>query len=203
VLQSGRTVDLTGLIDVRGGSGGVFNRTAGGVAPSGVVLQISGGDGAPGYVRLETGEGATVAQLATMQPAASASNLGALTEFDDLVVCQSKWYSTALIFGPEFARYEIRGTVDGTPFLLSDDPAVSTQTASVGAPVRALFQAAQLDLATQVPVQIAPWRTGVRSSSTQTGIASDGLNGFRFQLFADYTVGQVIRIDQIVIVYRV
>ncbi|MBL8755200.1 MAG: Ig-like domain-containing protein [Planctomycetes bacterium] len=206
VLQAGRTVDLTGQIDVRGGLGGVFNRTAGtagGASPSGVVLQIAGGDGSAGFVRLETGEGATLSQLGTMQPAPVADNIGPLNERDDLVVCQSKWYSTNLIFGPEFARYEIRGTVDGVPFLLSDDPAVSTQAATIGAPVRALFQGAQLDLSTQVPVQIAPWRTSVRSSPTQTGIASDGLNGFRFQLFADYTVGQVITIDQIVIVYRV
>ncbi len=206
VLQSGRQVDLTGQIDVRGGLGGVFNRVAGtnnGAAPAGMQAQILGGDGAPGFVRLESAAGANVTQLTGMLPAPTAQNVGVLTERDDLVVCTSKYYSTGLIFGPEFARYEIHGSVDGVPFVLSDDPAVSSQAALVGAPVRALFQAAQLDLATGATIQVAPWRLGVRSSSTQTGIASDGLNGFRFQLLADYTLGQVITIDKVVVVYRV
>ncbi len=205
VLQSGRIIDLSGLIDVRGGNGGVFNRQAGtgGLPPAGASVQISGGNGAPGYVRLEGPTLPPLSSLSSMQPVATTDNLGVLNERDSLVTSLSKFYSTQLIFGPEFARYEIYGSVDGVPFVLSDDPAVSTQAAQVGSPVRALWQAARLDLATNEPLEIAPWRTSVRSSSTQTGIASDGLNGFRFQLLADYSLGLVITIDRVVVVFRV
>ncbi|MFY9341556.1 MAG: hypothetical protein WAT39_03645, partial [Planctomycetota bacterium] len=211
VLQSGRQVEFVGAlgsISVVGGTGGVFNRSASGSPggtspPGGAIVQIAGGDGSPGFVRLETPTLPALSQLASMQPAANANNLGVLTERDDLVVCRSKFYSTGLIFGPEFARYEIRGTVDGVPFVLSDDAAVSPQAATIGAPIRALFQGAQLDLATNEPLQIGLWRTSVVSSSTQTGIASDGLNGFRFLLLADYSTGSVITVDKVVIVYRV
>lgn len=206
VMQSGNLIDISGLIDVRGGLGGIFNRTAGannGAPPLGAAVQISGGNGANGFVRLEAPTLPALSVLASMQPAATNDNVGVLTERDDLVVCSSKFYTTGQLFGPEFARYEIRGTIDGTPFLLSDDPAVSTQQAQPGAPVRVLFQAAQLDLVTNEPSQIGPWRSAVRSSSTQTGIDADSFNGFRFKLFADYTLGSVITVDQIVVVYRI
>jgi hypothetical protein len=166
-------------------------------------VQIAGGNGAPGYVRLESPVLPPLSQLVAMQPAATADNVAVLSERDPLVVCRSRYYSTQLIFGPEFARYEITGTIDGTPFLLSDDPAVSTIPATSGAPVRALWQAAQLDLSTGAVQSVGPWRDSVRTSGTQTGIASDGLNGFRFMLFADYTLGSVITVDRVVVVYRV
>jgi hypothetical protein len=146
-----------------------------------------------------------LAQLVTRLPAARADNVGVLTERDDLVMCRSRYYSTQLAFGPEFARYEIYGNVDGAAFLLSDDPAISPQAAGIGAPVRALFQAAQLDLATNEPQQIGPWRTSVRSSSSQTGIASDGMNGYRFMLQADSTVvgaSSTITVTKVVVVFR-
>jgi hypothetical protein len=206
VMQSGDLAEINGLIDVRGGLGGVFNRTAGpnnGAPPAGAAVQIAGGNGANGFVRFETTTQPTLAQLATMQPPPVPDNVGVLAERDPLVACTSKFYTTGQIFGPEFARYEIYGTMDGTPFLLSDDPAVSTQEARPGAPVRALFQAAQLDLVTNEPQEIGVWRTAVRSSATQTGIDADSLNGFRFQLLADYALGSVITVDKVVVVYRI
>lgn len=209
VMQTGGQLEFLGAagsIDVRGGLGGTVNRFAGlnnGAPPAGASVQIVGGNGAPGFVRLEAPTAPALSVLSAMQPPATPDNVATLTERDNLVVCRSKFRSTGLIFGPEFARYEITGTVDGTPFFLSDDPAVSPQAATIGAPVRALFQAAQLDLATNEPSQIAPWRTSVRSSATQTGIASDGLNGFRFQLLVDYTTGSVITIDRVVVIFRV
>lgn len=205
VMQSGNLVEIGGApgsISVVGGLGGVFNRSAGSTPPAGASVQIAGGNGANGFVRLETPTLPPLSLLASMQPAATAENVGVLTERDDLVVCGSKFYSTGQIFGPEFARYEIYGTSDGVPFVLSDDPAVSTQQAQTGAPVRALFQAGQLDLVTNEPQQIGPWRTSVRSDSSQTGIDADAFNGFRFKLFADYTLGSVITVDKVVVVYR-
>jgi hypothetical protein len=203
VLQSGRAAEITGLIDVRGGAGGDFNRTTSPpTPPGGASVQIAGGAGSKGFVRLETPTAPTLAQLASMQPAATADNIGVLTERDDVVGCRSRFYSTGLIFGPEFARYEILAVVDGVPTVFSDDPAVSTVAAGPGAPVRALFQAAALDLQTGVALETRPWRTSVRSSPLQTGIASDGLNGFRFMLFVDRAFAQDVTIDEVRVVYR-
>jgi len=208
VLQSGNTTDITGtVIDVRGGTGSSFNRSASGnpggtAAPAGVIVLIAGGNGAPGNVRLEAPVLPALTQLVAMQPAATLANVAVLSERDNLVACRSKFYSTQLAFGPEFSRYEIRGTIDGTPFLLSDDPAVSTVVAGVGAPVRAQFQAAQIDVASSNVLSLGPWRDGVRSFGVVTGIASDGLNGFRFILSADFTLGNTITLDEVVVVYR-
>jgi hypothetical protein len=189
---------------VRGGNGGTFNRSSNpATPPNGATVQIAGGNGSPGFVRLEAPTAPPLSQLASMQPTPTAQNVGALGERDNLVATTSKFYSTQLLFGPEYARYEIRGTIDGVPFLLSDDPAVSTQEAREGAPVRALFQGARLDLASGNALEVAPWRTSVRSSGNQTGIASDGLNGFRFRLIADHALGTVITVDSVVVVYRV
>ena len=72
-----------------------------------------------------------------------------------------------------------------------------------GAPVRALWQAATLDLQTGDPLQVRPWRTSVRSSTTQVGIASDGLNGFRFMIMIDRAFAQNITIDSVTVLYQV
>ena len=93
--------------------------------------------------------------------------------------------------------------VDGLPTVFSDDPAVSSMPALPGAPVRALWQSATLDLVTSQPIEVGPWRTSVRSSQTQTGIASDGLNGFRFMLMIDRTLATTITIDSVIVLYRV
>lgn len=205
VLQCGGLVtatEISGALDVRGGNGGIFQRVAG----SGVTainVRIEGGNGANGFVRLETPTPPSPSLLANMQPAAVPDNLGVLSETDNLVAIRSKYRSTGLIFGPEYARYEIYATVDGVPIVLSDDPAVSPVQAGPGAAVRAKFQCAQLDLVTSEVSQVGPWRDGVATTATQTGIASEGLNGFRFALFADYTLGNVITVERIVVVYRV
>lgn len=206
LLQSGATADIAGTVDVRGGTGGLFDRfggTAGGAyASGGAAVQIKGGDGAPGFVRLELPTAPAVSALASMLPAATANNVGQLVERDETVGCRSKFYSTEQIFGPEFSRYEIYATVDGVAHTYSDDAAVSNEEAGPGAPVRVMFQAAQLDLTTNEPIDIRPWRTRVRSTGSEAGIDSDGRNGFRFQLQVDYTLAQNVTIDRVVVVYR-
>ncbi|MCB9877375.1 MAG: hypothetical protein H6835_07215 [Planctomycetes bacterium] len=205
VLQSGGTADLEGEINVSGGLGGVFTKTGGGgTAPGGGVVDIRGGNGGNGMVRFELPTQPQLSALSSMSPAATTQNVGALTELDDIVALRSTWYSTGLIFGPEFARYEISATVDGAPMLFSDDPAVSNLAAGVGAPLRVLFQAANLDLVTgEVLDPVLPaWRTSVRSSSNQTGIASDGRNAFRFMLLIDHALAADVVVDRVTVVYR-
>lgn len=204
VLQTGNAFQTSGgLIDVRGGAGGLFQRgTSSPSYPAGASVQIQGGNGASGFVRFEAPTAPALTALSGMLPAATADNVGALVERDALVLCQSKYYSTQQIFGPEFVRYEIRGAVDGTPFVLSDDLAVSPLRAEEGQPVRALFQAAQLNVSTGVVEQVGPWRQAVRSNFSVTGIDADSLNGFRFRLIADHALGAVITVDEVRVVYR-
>jgi hypothetical protein len=211
VLQSGRIADVSGIIDVRGGLGGSFNRSAGSGPPSGAAVQIAGGNGSQGFVRCEIPGTPTTALLANMLPAPTADNVGTLTEADGLVSFQSSWYTTGLPFGPEFAYYEIHATVDGVPMVFSDSSAISSVVAGVGAPVRAFFQSANLDLQTGLPAPLSgevdptirPWRTSVLSTGNSTGIASDGLNGFRFALVVDHTLATTVTIDKVKVVYRV
>ena len=75
-----------------------------------------------------------------MSPVATADNVGPLLESDDVVSMRSLYYSTNLIFGPEWARYELEATVDGVPMTFSDDPAFGAMAATQGAPIRILFQ---------------------------------------------------------------
>ena len=146
----------------------------------------------------------TPSQLPGMLPGpATASNVATLEETDDVVACRSKFYSTELIFGPQYARYEIHAVVDGLPVVFTDDPALPGVPALPGQPVRALWQSATLDLVTGEPLVVRPWRTSVRSTSTQPGIASDGLNGFRFMIMIDRAFAQNITIDSVTVLYRV
>ena len=205
ILQAGGTTELVGLIDVNGGQGGFFRRQGGsGVGPNNGIVEIEGGDGGAGFVRLEKSVAPPVSELASMSPAATADNVGALVEFDDVVSMRSLFYSTGLIFGPEFARYEIEATVDGVPMVFSDDPAVSPMAATQGAPLRVLFQAANLDVVTGEVLNAVPrpWRPAVRSTANLPGIASDGLNGYRFMLFADRTLATNVTVEKLTVVYR-
>jgi hypothetical protein len=206
ILQSGAGTEVVGLIDVRGGHGGDFLRQSNPplTPPQGAIIQIDGGDAAPGFVRFEKPGNPTPGELPGMQPPATAQNVATLDEQDDVVACRSKFYSTGLIFGPQYVHYEIHAVVDGVPTVFSDDPAVPNSVPALpGAPVRALWQAATLDLATGDPITVRPWRTSVRSSSLQVGIASDGLNGFRFMIMIDRAFAQSITIDSVTVLYQV
>jgi len=201
VLQSGRLADVLGVIDVRGGAGGVYDRAQGCSPPIGAHVRITGGAGSPGFVRLETPVAPTPAALASMQPAAAAENVAELTERDDFVSLRSTWYSTGLALAPDFVRYEIHATVDGTALVFSDDPAVSTLAAGPGAAVRLWIQAGQLDLVTGEVQSMGPWRVGVRTSQAVTGITSDERNGFRWVIAQDRAIAQEVVLDRVTVTF--
>ncbi len=204
VLQSGNQVDVSGVVDVRGGTGGTFNRFANGApstAPYSSTVVIRGGTGSPGFVRLEAPGTPTTALLASILPPPLPQNVAPLTERDDVVSFRSEFYSTNLLFGPDYQRYEIHATVDGVPMVFSDDPAISNQPAQQGAPLRVLFQAATLDPITGLPTQTREWRTSVRSFGNQVGIASDGLTAFRFVVIMDQVLAQNVTIERIQVFY--
>ncbi|MBM4062068.1 MAG: hypothetical protein FJ265_13370 [Planctomycetes bacterium] len=212
VLQSGRLAMVQGVIDVRGGNGGTFNRSSSvSTPPSGASVQIAGGNGSAGFVRCELPGTVTTAVIANALPAPTPENVGTLVEQDELVAFQSTWYSTNLAQTPDYLRYEIVATVDGQQVLFSDDPAVSPIQATFGAPVRAFFQSANLDLVTGVPVPlpgqtqpaIRRWYPAVRATGSQPGMVSDGLNGFRFALVFDRSQAISVTIDRVSVYYRV
>jgi len=200
LMQSAGETELLGDIDVRGGLGGRFSRTAGGgFAPNGGIITMQGGDGSQGYVRLETPTGPALTDLAVVTPPATTDSLGVLEETDTVCSVRSKFYSTGLIFGPFWNRYEIYATVDGSPVVYSDDPAVSPLEARQGAAVRALFQSGDIDLTTGEILSTGPWRNGVATTQSTTGL--DSLNGFRFLLQIDRSIATTVTIDRVVIVY--
>lgn len=202
LLQSGRVSDITGLINVNGGLGGSYNRTAGPAAPTGAQVQIAGGNASSGFIRLELPGTVTTALLPNTQPAATNDNVGTLTDSDDAASFRSTWYSTGLVFGPEFVRYEIHATVGTSNVIFSDDPNTSTVAAGPGAAIDLYLQAAQLDLGTLEVLQTRPWRKSVITTQNQVGIASDGLNAFRFVIIQDRTLATNVTIDKFVVVYR-
>ncbi|MEC9048736.1 MAG: hypothetical protein VYA51_12045, partial [Planctomycetota bacterium] len=206
ILQAGGTTEFIGQIDVRGGEGGFFRRQGGnGIGPNNGIVEIEGGDGGDGFVRFEKPTAPDVSDLSIMLPPATADNVGQLTETDDVVSMRSLYYSTNLIFGPEFARYEIEATVDGVPMTFSDDPNVSSMLALEGtSPLYVKFQAADLDVVTGAVLNTIerPWRDYVLSSGNQVGIASDGLNGYRFMLFVDRTLATNVTVEKLTVVYR-
>ncbi|MCA8977772.1 MAG: hypothetical protein KDC98_23810, partial [Planctomycetes bacterium] len=209
VLQSGRLVDLNGEVNVLGGLGGVYDRRSSSAAPAGARVHTVGGNGGHGFVRLEAPGSPSTSWLQGMQPAPVAENVGVLEERDPFASFRSTWYSTGLVFGPEYARYEIYATVttaSGTQSVIySDDPSVanSVVAGSAGSALRLWIQAGRLDLTTGDVLETRDWRTGVRTTQQQVGIDSDGLNGFRFAIILDRAIALDATIDKVVIVYQI
>ncbi|MCR9243399.1 MAG: Ig-like domain-containing protein [bacterium] len=202
VLQSGRAADIQGEVNVAGGIGGSYARQAGGGPPIGARVEAKAGDGSDGFIRFEMPGTPTPQMLPNAMPAAQAENVAELTEEDRLSSFRSLWYSTNLVFGPEFARYEIHTLINGQPEVFSDDPAKG-MLAGPGAPVRIQIQAGQMDLSTGVVSEIQPWRTGVATNQSQIGIASDGRNAFRFVIIQDRDIQPTVVIEKVVIVYQI
>ncbi|MCA8976056.1 MAG: hypothetical protein KDC98_15140, partial [Planctomycetes bacterium] len=202
LLQSGHLASLPGLIDVRGGTGGSYDRQTTVPPPAGAHVQIAGGNGGDGFVRLELPGAPTTALLPGMQPPPTAPNVARLNETDALVSTQSLFYETHLNPGPGYLRYEIEATVDGVAMVFSDDPGISSLTATVGAPLQAWFQAAELDPVTHRPSELAPWRAAVRSMPGTTGMDADRLGAFRFRLVQDRTLATTVEVTRVSVVYQ-
>ena len=200
VLQCAGAADLQGVIDVRGGEGGLFDKTGGGgFAPGGGRIVIHGGDGSPGFVRFEQPIAPSTGDLAGMMPAATADNVGALLETDDLVSVRSRFYTAGAPCDIAWQSYELEATVDGVPMVFSDEPSISTMPAATGAPIRILLQAAQIDLPSGEITQLGPWRPSVASGAGQTGIEADGLNAYRFLLIVDRNLATDVRVSRLTV----
>jgi len=202
VLLCDGTTNLAGDIDVRGGRGGRFSRTAGGgFPPNGGIVTIEGGDGGQGFVRLETSAGPQLSDLSTVTPPATTDSLGMLAEQDTLVSTRSRFYATNTPCGVYFLSYELHATVDGVPVVYSDDPEISPLQATAGAALRVRFQAGDVDPLTGDTLSTGPWRATVASTPTQAGIGADGLNGYRFVLVVDRALANTVVVDSMTVRY--
>ncbi|MCC6670140.1 MAG: hypothetical protein IT458_03710 [Planctomycetes bacterium] len=197
---------MLGILSVRGGAGGFIRQ------PISFTLDVSAGDGAPGYVRLEM-PGANpppVAHLGTVRPAAGPENVGVLTDTDSVVGMQSKWYRLNRLLAPDFLRYEIRARLNGSTSvtLYSDDPALpgSAGQAVEGKPIRFLVQGAvEFDNGGQpVPSTIQPWRRFVGPFGTggELALSDDSAVGFRFTLLFDRALASKIEVESVTFFYR-
>ena len=200
VLQCDDEVVLNGSVWVDGGVGGTSQHSYG-VPPAGASIVSKAGDGAPGLVRLEAPAATSGSLSGAVQPVEAVVSAAELLEQDGLVACQSLFYSTGLSLAPEYVRYEITAIVDGVIMQFSDDPQVG-MLAGIGAPLRLLCQAANVDLTTGVLSNFKPWRLGVRSTPNQAGIASDLQNAFRYRLIVDRALAQSVVVTRVEVVYR-
>ncbi len=204
LLQSGDRTEITGIVDVRGGTGGYLNRFTTTAPPTGGTVEVTGGNGAHGVLRLEVPRNPSTSLIATALPAPGPNTVALLTERDDAVGFQSLFYDVGQAFGPEYVRYEIRAVVDGVPVTFSDDPSVGMPARFGSAPIHLWLQAGYVDQFTgQVdPNSLRPWRESAGSVGGTPSLADDALNAFRFQVLFNQSSGQVVEIDSIKVVYR-
>jgi hypothetical protein len=183
LIQSGRDLTVAGTVDARGGTG---SRTDFITTPATLNIRLTGGNGSPGFYRLEANGLTTFTGTGT--PAFSvANNVGPLADRDPVSGDTSVWRGTGLVFPPTWLRYELdvdtdgNGTIDVT-YTDSGAPGTSKANDPTG-PVTILFQGARLNQAgtTPVPGTIKQWREGV-GNGAGPGISLDSVNGFRFQL---------------------
>ncbi|MFK7741303.1 MAG: Kelch repeat-containing protein [Planctomycetota bacterium] len=200
VGQAGRVLANFGTIDVRGGAGGEFSRQSpgGGIGPVGGRVEIDGGDGADGFVRLE----APITSVGSTVPAAGANSSAMLLEQDELVAMQSLAYDVQGACPVEFVRYELDATVDGVATTFSDDPAIAPLAAGAGQPLRLFFQAGVIDGVGGVFVPVGPWRSCVRTTPGESGISVDGGTAYRFRAVFDRNLAADATLDTLRVIVR-
>jgi hypothetical protein len=145
---------LLGALNAGGGSGGFFFDPTINV-PNG--YRTEGGNGGPGYARLESIPRPAAAALGNVSPPATADNTGLLAESDLVTGARSLWYHSG---SSRYLHYEIVADVGANRVVFSDDPRVGPQAVLGFAPVAFFVQGAIVDPRTLAPApgSIGPWR---------------------------------------------
>ena len=191
VLQVGAAVSMNGLVDARGGFGGhpddrvIFN------------VEVRGGDGAAGFVRLEAPNSLPASALGVTIPVARSENVGPLTDTDAVVGSQSLWYSSGQTTAPTWVRYEVEAIVDGVPQRYSDDPTRGA-LAGTGEAVQFLVQGRD----NQGPPVVAPWRSFVGAAHGSPSLDADSATDFRFALLFDRSVAQQVVVSRVRVFFQ-
>ncbi|MGE3174580.1 MAG: Ig-like domain-containing protein [Planctomycetota bacterium] len=188
VLRSGGDLTIRGVLDVGGGRGGFTEGILPNVGFASLAIDNRGGDGAPGFYRLESaGElllddgGPHVPAFDPLRHAAS------LVARDDVSGQRSKWIATGSAFPPQWLHYELAVDLDGdgaVDVVYSDDPerAGTVPADDPLGPVRIRFQGARPGPdGLPDPLTLRPWRPYV-SASTGIGLHGDAATMYRFEL---------------------
>lgn len=203
LLQGARGTIQGGTIDVSGGTGALVRLIGF------FVMDQNGGDGSPGFARLErAGTAPTVGEIGTTVPAAGPQNVGLLTETDTNAGFMSLWRGVGEVFAPIYERYEVDAEVDGVPVTYSDDPAVGLPAHAGVAPVNFYVQGVLADPLTGQPLpneRPRPWRRyvgGFGAPLGETGLNSDAPTGIRIACIIDRSLATNVVIRAIRIYYR-
>lgn len=203
LVQVGGVFGFSGEIDVSGGLGGFTDDF------SFIDVETRGGDGVPGFIRLEALAASSPVLLGMTTPPATLQNVGILTDSDKVVGSQSLWYSSNSLFAPDYLRYEIQVVEDGVQVVYSDDPNWTSSfgpnmgEAKVGSNSSVGFrvQGGQMDLTTGVvdPGSIGDWRDYVGDFAPvgELNLGDDDANGLRFQIIFDRQTVQDIVVRQV------
>ncbi|MCU0864794.1 MAG: hypothetical protein MUC36_13480 [Planctomycetes bacterium] len=184
LLQAGRDLSVSGVIDTSGGAG---SRT-GSVTPTAINVIQQAGRGSNGFYRVEAGGPINFVTVpGTVPTFVQADNAGTLLDRDGLVGDASTWRSSGQVFPPTWLRYELDvdengdGTIDT---VYTDSGAAGTLKANdPNGPVIIMFQGANLNQAGTEPLTgtIGQWREGI-GNGAGPGISIDSVTGFRFML---------------------
>ena len=208
-------VDVDGGISLPGGSGAS-------TAVRFVLFFVSlvrGGDGSPGYYRVEVPGGndpqtraATLAELgkgSNFDPAPAESNVGEFRDLDmsNSVLMQSLFFDTGLAFPPQFIKYDLDILVDGERRRFTDESLATA--AQLGSPVRIYFQGASVDTAGEpIESSLTPWvpfvsRVGEAIGEPGLGSADLGRTAYRFQIVLDRSAapGAVVEIEELTVTF--
>lgn len=198
LLQVAASTALAGSIDLRGGTGGVWD-----LAPT-LPMQSRAGDGAPGRVRFEAPSKPPLAALGTTLPPASAQDVDVLRDQDAVVGVQSLWYSTKQAFPPTWLHYVVAAEVAGQPRTFSDDATLGVFAGQgAGQALTVLVQGASVSPASGevLPGSAKPWRDRVGTGSGPA-LADDACNGVRFLLLFDRRVASQCVVKSVTLTFR-
>jgi hypothetical protein len=201
LLQSSRTITVSGLIDTSGGEGSRNFGVTVSTAPTQLNVQHQAGAGSNGFYRLEARTGVVWNGLGATVPAYNAGvNAGTLTDRDGVSGDLSKWRATGQVFPPTWLRYELDVDLDGNgsidiTYTDRGEPGDVKANDPMG-PVIITFQGATMNQSGTAPIAgtIKQWREGI-GTGAGPGIQQDGVTGFRFALrynVADFP-NQVLR----------
>ncbi|MEQ1634164.1 MAG: hypothetical protein ABL997_17425, partial [Planctomycetota bacterium] len=209
LLQSGRDLLLAGNLDARGGRGSFTDN----ILPSGPTtsldIDVHGGDGSPGFLRLEAFGATTTTNLQSTPLLDPIRHAGPLLDRDSRAGCRSTWRNFAFTGAPSWVRYVLEVDRDGdgiSDAVYSDDPTVPGSfgpATGLASGIDLVFQGAIVDDANQPQSgTIGPWRPAVRSQSGLPGIDLDNPTGFRFDVVVDRALLPNLVVKSLTVVVR-
>jgi hypothetical protein len=199
LFQVGQDPTLRGTLRAKAGLGGrLFFQN---IFPT-YSIEIFGGDGARGQLRLEVPSDPRLDKIGTTDPV-DAKVVALLADRDDFVAIRSLYYFTGEVLPPRFTHYELEATIGGETRVFSDDPTKGSGQRAIPwdptVPVGLLVQGARvIDGAPTLP---SAWREFVGSHGGPS-IDGDGALAFRFLLAFNLRLGVPVRVKRVTIYYE-